>query len=168
MASDPLSRRDEFDEALAIAAREAHAYLEALPDDPVQPPGSNEAVDALAGALPETGEGAPGALAELARLGHETATRSSGPRFFHFVIGGTTPAALAADWLASALDQNVGAWIISPLGTRLEVLALDWLRQLFELPEDFSGVLVTGGTMANFVCLSAARDWCAARLGGSA
>jgi glutamate/tyrosine decarboxylase-like PLP-dependent enzyme len=168
VSSDPLARRAELDEALTLAVEEARAFLEALPDQPVQPPGSEETLDAVGGALPETAEGAPAALAELAQLSSETATRSSGPRFFHFVIGGTTPAALAADWLTSAIDQNVGAWVISPLGTRLEVVALDWLRQLFELPEDFRGVLVTGGTMANFVCLSAARDWCARRLGGSA
>lgn len=81
------------------------------------------------------------------------------------MIGGATPAALAADWLTSAFDQNVGAFVASPLGTELELLAIDWLRQLFELPEGFGGVLTTGGTMANFVCLAAARDWCGEKLG---
>src|SRR5918992_5869848 len=105
------------------------------------------------------------ALAELARLGREAATRTSGPRYFHFVTGGTTPAALAADWLTSAFDQNAAAWALSALGTRLEQVAIDWLRQLFRLPEEFGGVLVTGGTMANFTCLTAAREWCAEQAG---
>jgi glutamate/tyrosine decarboxylase-like PLP-dependent enzyme len=157
---DPLDGRDELERALELAAAEARAYLAGHADDPVQPPGSVERIMALGGELPREGEGALAALTELAELGREAATRSSGPRFFHFVIGGTTPAALAADWLASALDQNAAAWVASPLATRLEQVALDWLRQLFVLPEEFEGVLVTGGTMANFTCLAAAREWC--------
>jgi glutamate/tyrosine decarboxylase-like PLP-dependent enzyme len=166
--SDPLAGREEQERALELAAGEARAYLARLERDPVQPAGSEAALDEIEPPLPETGEGALPALRELAGLAAGTATRSSGPRFFHFVIGGTTPAALAADWLTSAFDQNAAAWVASPLGTRLEVIATDWLRQLFELPDDFRGVLVTGGTMANFVALAAARDWCAARSGGSA
>jgi glutamate/tyrosine decarboxylase-like PLP-dependent enzyme len=165
--SDPLDRRDELERALEQAAAEARAYLATLDGDPVQPPGSLEAVSGLGTELPREGDGAPAALTELGRLGREAATRSSGPRFFHFVIGGTTPAALAADWFASAIDQNAAAWVASPLGTRLEQVAVDWLRQLFRLPEEFGGVLVTGGTMANFTCLAAAREWCAERNGAS-
>ncbi len=165
---DPLDRRDELEPALELAAGEARAYLAGLAGDPAQPLGFEELLDGLGGDLPDRGDGAPAALSELGRLGRETATRTSGPRFFHFVTGGTTPAALAADWLAGALDQNAAAWVLSPLGTRLEQVAVDWLRQLFRLPEQFGGVLVTGGTMANFTCLAAARDWCADRLGFSA
>src|SRR5947208_1105679 len=108
---------------------------------------------------------APVGIAELARLGPSTATRSAGPRFFHFVIGGATPGALAADWLTSSFDQNAGAWVGSPLASRLETVCLEWLRDLFQLLREFGGVLVTGGTMANFTCLAVARDWCAERLG---
>jgi glutamate/tyrosine decarboxylase-like PLP-dependent enzyme len=163
--TDPRADKHELERALALAAREARAYLEGIEDDPVQPPGSTDTLDALATDFPEQGAGALEPLAELAELGQRTATRSSGPRFFHFVIGGTTPAALAADWLTSALDQNAGAWHASQLATHLEVIALDWLRQLFGLPPEFRGVLVTGGTMANFMGLAAARDWCADRKG---
>ncbi len=163
--ADPRDRIDELGEALELADRAARDYLRDFADDPVQPAGSVERLDAFAPSLPEDGKGAPAAVAELARLGIESATRSSGPRFFHFVIGGTTPAALAADWLTSALDQNVGLWVASPLGTRLEMVAIEWLRELFELPPAFGGVLTSGGTMANFVALSAARDWCGQRRG---
>ena len=154
-----------MDRALELAATEARAFLAQLDDDPVQPPGSEESVVALDGELPEDGEGAPAAITELASLGRSGATRSAGPRFFHFVIGGATPGALAADWLTSSFDQNAGAWASSPLGSRLESISLEWLRDLFELPPQFGGVLVTGGTMANFVCLAVARDWCAERQG---
>jgi glutamate/tyrosine decarboxylase-like PLP-dependent enzyme len=171
--SDPLDRRDELERALELAAAEARAYLEGLANDPAQPPGSSALMadgsgPALATALPQHGDGAPSAVTELARLCHEAATRTSGPRYFHFVTGGTTPAALAADWLTSAVDQNAAAWALSALGTRLEQVALDWLRQLFKLPQEFGGVLVTGGTMANFTCLATAREWCAERAGFSA
>jgi glutamate/tyrosine decarboxylase-like PLP-dependent enzyme len=165
--SDPLDRRDELERALELAAAEARAYLAGVDEEHVQPPGSDELLAGVGGDLPQHGEGAPAAVAELARLVREAATRSSGPRFFHFVIGGATPAALAADWLTSAVDQNAAAWIASPLGTRLEQVAIDWLRQLFRLPEEFNGVLVTGGTMANFTCLASAREWCAERAGFS-
>jgi glutamate/tyrosine decarboxylase-like PLP-dependent enzyme len=115
--------------------------------------------------MPEQGTGTLAALAELADRARETATRSSGPRFFHFVMGGGTPAALAADWLTSAYDQVAYAWASSPFAARTEQVATDWLRQLFELPEAFSGVLTTGATMANFVGLAAARNWWAEQLG---
>jgi glutamate/tyrosine decarboxylase-like PLP-dependent enzyme len=166
--SDPLDRAGELERALELAAREARAYLSRLAADPAQPAGFEGALAELAADLPQRGDGAPAALTELGRLGREAATRTSGPRYFHFVTGGTTPAALGADWLASALDQNAAAWALSPFGTRLEQVAVDWLRQLFRLPEEFGGVLVTGGTMANFTCLAAAREWCAERAGFSA
>jgi glutamate/tyrosine decarboxylase-like PLP-dependent enzyme len=165
--SDPLDRRDELDGALELAVREARAYLDGLARDPAQPAGFEAPLDELAAELPARGDGALAALTELGRLGRESATRTSGPRYFHFVTGGTTPAALAADWLTSALDQNAAAWPLSALGTRLELVAVDWLRQLFRLPEEFGGVLVTGGTMANFTCLTAAREWCAEQAGFS-
>ena len=91
--------------------------------------------------------------------------RSSGPRFFHFVMGGGTPAAVGADWLTSAYDQVAYAWASSPFAARMEQVAVDWLRQLFELPDGFGGVLTTGATMANFVALAAARNWWGERLG---
>ena len=91
--------------------------------------------------------------------------RPPGRGSFHFVIGGTTPAALGADWLATTLDQMVYAWVASPLATRLEQISLKWLQDLFWLPQSWQGVMTTGATMANFVCLAAARQWYGERLG---
>jgi len=166
--ADPGERRAELDRTLEVAAAEARAFLARLDDDPVQPRGSEDTVVALGGELPEDGEGAPAAISELASLARAVATRSAGPRFFHFVIGGATPAALAADWLTASFDQNASAWVGSPLASRLESICLEWLREMFELPSEFGGVLVTGGTMANFACLAVARDWCAERNGAQA
>ena len=116
------------------------------------------------GPLPDNGDGALTALAELV-AGSDLAARSSGPRFFHFVTGGTTPAALSADWLTSLLDQNSFSRVSSPLGIELEDIAIRWLLDLFELPEDWGGVLTTGATMANFVGLACGRRWWAERHG---
>ncbi|HKN92795.1 MAG TPA: pyridoxal-dependent decarboxylase [Thermoleophilaceae bacterium] len=163
--ADPYAELSEVQQALELAADLAQGYVAGIGEDPVQPEGSDQGVQAIGGSLPDAGDGTLAPLRELAEMGERYATRSSGGRFFHFVVGGTTPAALAADWLTSALDQNSGLWASSPLGARLEAIATDWLRDLFELPADFSGVLVTGGTMANFTCLAAARSWWAERHG---
>ena len=163
--SDPLELRDELDRALALAAAEGSAYAAASSTRPVLGPGAEARLGELGGELPERGIGAPDALGELAELGRVAAVGSAGPRFFHFVTGGTTPAALGADWLTSAYDQSAFTWASSPMATRLESVALGWLRELFDLPEAFEGVFVTGATMANFTCLIAARGWWAEQHG---
>jgi glutamate/tyrosine decarboxylase-like PLP-dependent enzyme len=161
---DPLELRPEHEPALELALAEAKRFLATLDDGLVRECDADEVADAIGGPLPDDGDGALEALGELAAA-RGAATRSPGPRFFHFVTGGATPAALGADWLASALDQNPGLWTSSPLGSRLESVAVDWLKELFRLPPEWSGVLTTGATMANFVGLAAARRWYGERLG---
>jgi glutamate/tyrosine decarboxylase-like PLP-dependent enzyme len=163
--SDPLELRAELEEALELASREAARYLGDLGSRRVLDPQAEEALADWGGSLPDDGDGALRALGELIDHAHVAATRSSGPRFFHFVMGGTTPAALAADWLTSTFDQVAYAWASSPLGSKLDVIATRWLRELFELPDEFSGTLVTGATMANFTGLAVARNWWAERHG---
>jgi glutamate/tyrosine decarboxylase-like PLP-dependent enzyme len=163
--SDPLAERGEVEAALEFAVDAAREYLDGIGDAPVLDTRAEGAIGRWSDPMPEAGDGTLAALTELAARGRDTATRSSGPRFFHFVMGGGTPAALAADWLASAYDQIALAWVSSPFAARLEQVAIDWLRQLFELPKAFGGVLTTGATMANFVSLAAARNWWAEQLG---
>ncbi len=163
--SDPLNERDELAEALAVAAEEAQRYLRDIDSRPVVDRGAEEIVHGWADPMPEDGQGSLAAVRELAERGQRAATRSSGPRFFHFVIGGGTPAALGADWLASTYDQVAFGWASSPMAARLEQVAVDWLRQLFELPEEFGGVLTSGATMGNFAALAAARSWWAEQQG---
>ncbi len=157
---DPLELRDEETAALSYVLEEAKRYLAELDESLVLP----QREGTIDGDLPEGGDGAVTALAELV-AGTGLATRSSGPRFFHFVTGGTTPAALGADWLTSVLDQNAFSWISSPLGFELHDTSIRWLLDLFELPEDWGGALTTGATMANFVGLACARRWWAKRHG---
>jgi len=163
--TDPLLLRGELDQALAYAVREATRYLGELDESPVLPAGASDAAEELAGSLPEESDGALAALTELVEHGLGAATRSSGPRFFHFVTGGVTPAAQGADWLASTLDQNAFSAVSSPLAVRLESVAIAWLLDLFELPSSWGGVLTTGATTANFTALAAARRWWAERHG---
>jgi glutamate/tyrosine decarboxylase-like PLP-dependent enzyme len=88
-----------------------------------------------------------------------------GPRFFGFVIGGVLPAALAANWLAGAWDQNAGLHAPTPGVSVLERIALGWLVDLFDLPAGTGAGFVTGATMANFTALAAARHAVLARAG---
>jgi glutamate/tyrosine decarboxylase-like PLP-dependent enzyme len=148
--------------SLELVTAEALRYLGAIDDMPVRPPSLAEGPPAT---LPEDGAGSLATLRELIEAADAEATRSAGPRFFHFVMGGGTPAALGADWLTSALDQIAFNWASSPFAMRLEQVALAWLKDLFGLPAAWSGVLTTGATMANFTGLAAARRWWGLRRG---
>jgi len=155
---DPLAVPDESRAALERVVVEAAGYLAGLPEAPVRSSNSDEVAERFGGPLPEAGDGAVAALDELI-AGFDAQVRSGGPRFFHWVIGGSTPAALAADWVTSLIDQNAGGWDSSPLAARLEDVSIGWLLDLFDLPADWGGVLTTGATMANFTGLAAARQW---------
>src|SRR5208282_5409120 len=87
------------------------------------------------------------------------------PRFFGFVIGGSLPAALAANWLAGAWDQNSAFYDVTPGTAFLEELALTWLIKIFKLPAKSGGAFVTGATLANFSALAAARHATLTRAG---
>ena len=157
--SPPLPQRSEIAGLIDLVAREALAYLDNLDSLPVRSPRSEEAAHSFDAPLPDIGAGASKALQELIQGGMDAALSSSGPRFFHFVMGGTTPAALGADWLATALDQVAYAWVSSPLAVKLEIVSLDWLKDLLALPASWGGIMTTGATMANFVGLAAGRQW---------
>jgi len=164
MSDAHLPEPDELPGVVDLTAREAKIYLDTIAERPVREPDADEVAAKFGGPLPEQGVGAEAALDELIE-GLGAAVHSAGPKFFHFVDGGTTPAALGADWLATTLDQNPGAWVSSPLAGRLEQISIEWLKELFGLPPEFGGVLTTGATMANFVALACARRWCAQQAG---
>jgi glutamate/tyrosine decarboxylase-like PLP-dependent enzyme len=155
----PGPHRKEIDEVLDLVEREARAYLDSLDERPLRDDKADDFADGLKTSLPERGVGATDAVRELFDRGLPAAVASSGPRFFHYVIGGVTPAATGADWMVTAIDQNPGLWPASPLGATLFELSVSWLRDLFGLPASWAGTLVTGGTMANYVGLAAGRRW---------
>jgi glutamate/tyrosine decarboxylase-like PLP-dependent enzyme len=150
---------DNARDAVRLVSEWADAYLAALDGQPVRLPGADDVAARFSGSLPEQGDGALAALRVLLDQGVEASIASAGPRCFHFVTGGVTPAALAADWLAATIDQNGFAWVESPLSGQLEVVSLGWLKELFGLPPEWGGVLTSGATMANFTALAAARQW---------
>jgi glutamate/tyrosine decarboxylase-like PLP-dependent enzyme len=157
--SDPLDERDRAGDPLAVVAREAGPYLESLRERLVHDRAKDALLDELDGPLPAAGDGAVAAVEELVRIGTGAATHSSGPRFFHFVVGGSTPAAMAGDWAASLLDQVAGMAAASPLATRAETVVLRWLKELFGLPASFGGVLTPSATLAHVAGLACARYW---------
>jgi glutamate/tyrosine decarboxylase-like PLP-dependent enzyme len=152
---DPLVDRDQLSAALGLIAREAEAYLATVDGALVRPPGS-PAIDER---LPGEGDGSVRALSDLVALAEAGATRSTGPRFFHFVMGGVTPAALGADWLTSTINQVAFNWVSSPLASRIEQVTLAWMRELFGIPPTWSAVMTSAATTANLVGLVAARRW---------
>ena len=140
-----------------VAAR-ASAYLSNLDSRRVSPqPEEIARLQALGGPLPVGPCDPAEVLALLDKYGSPATVASPGGRYFGFVTGSTLPAALAANWLAGAWDQNAALWVMSPVAAALEEIALGWLRELFRLPASCGAGFVTGATMANFSCLAAAR-----------
>jgi len=151
---------------LNLTAEIAARYLENLEDRSVAP--SPQAIAQLAELdepLPELPMEAGRVLETLDRIGSAATMGMAGRRYFGFVIGGSLPAALAANWLAGAWDQNPGLFAASPIGTVLEEVCLGWLLDALKLPAGSGGAFVTGATMANFTALAAARHTVLARAG---
>ncbi|HLW47173.1 MAG TPA: aminotransferase class V-fold PLP-dependent enzyme [bacterium] len=151
---------------LRDAAARATRYLEQLERRRVAPsPDAVNRLPELGGPLPDQPMDPEGVLAALDTIGSPATVASAGGRYFGFVIGGSLPAALAANWLAGAWDQNAGLWVSSPTSAALEEIAVRWLIDALRLPEQSDGALVTGTTMANFSALAAARHEILARAG---
>jgi glutamate/tyrosine decarboxylase-like PLP-dependent enzyme len=119
----------------------------------------------LAVPLGEAGLDATAVIHQLVRAVEGGIIDSAGPRFFGWVIGGSLPAALAADWLTSAWDQNAGMYATSPAAAVVEEVVGEWLKDLLHLPPAASFALVTGCQMAHVTCLLAARHALLARRG---
>jgi len=156
---DPIINVDSADEPLNIVHQAAAGYMSSLADGKVRDSAALARLSELRQGLPVDGVGGHQATAELVDLGTATATLSSGPRFFHFVIGGSTPAAMAADWLTSLLDQNAFSRVSSDFGSAVEDVALRWLCELVGLPNNWGGALVASATFANFTGLACATHW---------
>ena len=127
-----------------------------MDERPALTPGADEALKALKEPLPDSGCGARESIEKLLEMNARAAANTGGPKCFHFIIGGNTPAAMAADLLATAFETVTYTWVVSPVGVQMELQALDWLKELFGLPASMSGIMVTGATMANFVGMASA------------
>jgi glutamate/tyrosine decarboxylase-like PLP-dependent enzyme len=141
-------------------------FRESLPERPVPAAATaDELRETLAGPLPESPRDALIVTEELAAAVEPGLLATAGGRFFGFVIGGTVPAALAADVLSSAWDQNAGLYVAAPAASIVEEVAGAWLIELFGLPAHASFGFVTSGQMANFTALAAARHHVLAHTG---
>jgi glutamate/tyrosine decarboxylase-like PLP-dependent enzyme len=155
MASGTEDLRERL---LADAAARARDYLKALQGRAVAPtPAAVAALAALESPLPEGPQDPATVLARLDELVSPATMGMAGPRFFGFVIGGSLPVALAANWMASAWDQNTGLYAATPGTAHIEVGALARLLDVLQLPREAAGAFVTGGTVANLTALAAAR-----------
>ena len=165
IAADHISARsvyspamDDTGRVLSRAHELAEEFLAGLDARPVWPRATfEEMLAALGGPLPEAGEDPVAVVDRLAATADPGLSGTAGPRFFGFVIGGSLPAALGADVLTSVWDQNAGINALTPAAAAAEVVAGEWIVDALGLPAGSAVGFVTGGMMANYSCLSAAR-----------
>lgn len=161
-SQSPTSGRPELTAAFDAATR----WLDSLATRPVPASeGVDEIAARLAGDLPRAGSDAAAVVEQLAAAVEPGLMAIDSPRFFGWVMGCALPAALAADWLVAAWDQNAGMRDATPGVVAVEDAAARWLLQVLGLPNGAAVGFVTGATMANFTGLAAARDAVLARVG---
>ncbi len=154
---NPILKQEEqtINTLLSHTADEASRFLDGLDQRPV---GVNPTPVELT-SLPETGLGTEQTLSRFNQRYGAELTGSAGPRYFGFVTGGATPASIVGDWLTSVFDQNAAGF--DSAASYVELETISFLRELFGLPDTFSGTFVTGATISNFVSLALGRQWVA-------
>jgi glutamate/tyrosine decarboxylase-like PLP-dependent enzyme len=149
----------EYEMSLARAVEHATRWLDSLPTRPVPPRASVAEVAVKLGTeLPDGPTPAHEVVDLLANGSEPGLTAMPSGRFYGMVIGGNHPAALAADWLVSAWDQNAGLRLLTPAHSAVEDITRGWLLDVLGLPAESGVGFATGATMSNFTCLAAARD----------
>ena len=162
------ARSEAYDESLAKAHEHVRRWLSSLDERPIGPRvTATELLESLGGPLPEHGTDPVDVVDELAAKADPGLMAIGSGRFFGWVMGGTLPAGLAADWMVSGWDQNAGMRYSTPATAALEESAGRWLLELLHLPSTADVGFVTGATMSNFTCLAAARQRCWQRPGGT-
>jgi glutamate/tyrosine decarboxylase-like PLP-dependent enzyme len=155
---DPSRARSDTDAAMARAAELGREFAASLADRPVHATTPLATLrERFGGPLLEAGEDPVRTVEALAAAAEGGLIASAGPRYFGFVIGGGLPAAVGADWLTTAWDQNAGLYVIGPAAAVAEEVAGAWLAELFGLPSGVSVGFTTGATMASFTGLAAGR-----------
>ena len=153
------SKVDIYKDALSLAAKHSQKWLDSIAIRDVNPKMNADEIKAALGLELPDGPTSPAAVVErLAEVGESGLMAMSSGRFFGWVVGGTLPAALGADWLVSAWDQNSASRIATPTTAAVEEIASKWLLEILGLPPTADVGFPTGGTMANFTGLIAARQ----------
>ncbi|RQO79666.1 aspartate aminotransferase family protein [Pedobacter sp. KBW01] len=148
--------KQNLDSILTEVKQQGMAYLNQIHGRTT----ASNAVVELINSLNEEGLGTVGALKQFNERFEPIIVASSGPRYWGFVTGGTTPAAIAGDWLATVYDQNTqSAKGNGDVSAVIELETIQLLLSLFNLPPQFFGGFVTGATLSNFTCLAVARQW---------
>lgn len=147
---------EQLDHILDDAKVQSLQFLHELPERPTSIPKFSLGVEHL----PEQGPGTEATLRQFNARFEKLIVGSGGPRYWGFVTGGATPAAIVGDWLATVYDQNTQAVKgQGDVSANIEFEAIGLLLDLLELPHTFLGGFVTGATMSNFTCLGVARQW---------
>ncbi len=142
-----MSTDDTVRQLLESAAQRGIDYRKRSPARAVAPsPAAVAAVDGFHEPLPESGTADLAVLEQLDAIGTPATVTMTGPRYFGFVIGGSLPVTVASNWLSTAWDQNVGMHEVTPATATLERVAMNWMIDLFGLPEETSAAFVTGAT----------------------
>jgi len=153
---------EECSSLFELISTQSTVYLSELHERPT----TSSEVPLLRTKLDQSGVGTLGALKQFNERFESLMVGSSGPRYWGFVTGGTTPAAIAGDWLSTVYDQNPqGLKGQGDISANVEIETIQLLLDLFHLPPDFFGGFVTGATMSNFTCLAVARQWIGKQIG---
>jgi glutamate/tyrosine decarboxylase-like PLP-dependent enzyme len=161
-----IQTQTRFSDVLSQAAECAQRYIRDVAERRVGP--TEAALTALAGLhepFPQSPTEPSEVIARLDELGSAATVATTGGRYFGFVIGGMVPAALGANWLAAAWNQNTALRVMSPIAAELEEVTIRWVCEALRLPAECTGGLVTCATMANFTALATARCALLARAG---
>ncbi len=162
----PGAKSSAFQQPLETAFRHALAHLDSLASAPVAPRASLQELRArLARPLADNPVGATQVIDDLIADAAGGIMGNAGGRFYAWVIGGAVPAALAADWLTSAWDQNAGIYVSAPAAALAEEISAAWMKELLGIPAGASFAFVTGCQMAHVTALAAARHGVLARAG---
>ena len=155
-----------MDNPFDVALVAAKAFRASLADRPPRPTIAPDELQArFDGPTPERGEAGAAVIEALAHAAEPGLMATPGSRFFGWIIGASHEVGVAADWLTSAWGQNAGLYVSAPAAATAEKIAGRWLLDILDLPAESSVGFVTGATMANFVCLAAARSAVLERVG---
>ncbi|HUX27149.1 MAG TPA: aminotransferase class V-fold PLP-dependent enzyme, partial [Terracidiphilus sp.] len=136
-------------------------FLDSLPQRPVtrgeSPSEVRQALEAEC-SLPQTGTDPAPLLDRAADLLFEHSLFNGHPRFWGYVTSSAAPIGALGDLLASAVNPNAGAWLLSPMASEIEAQTIRWIAEMLSYPVNCGGLFVSGGNMANFVCFLAARQ----------
>jgi glutamate/tyrosine decarboxylase-like PLP-dependent enzyme len=154
---------EKIADLLELTKQKSIDFLDSIDSRPTSNP--NELVE-LTKILSNDGIGAEQSLNEFFERFSSIIVSSTGPRYLGFVTGGSTPASIVGDWLATIFDQNPQSVNgFGDISAKIELETIQLLLRLFGLPNDFFGGFVTGATMSNFTCLAVARQWLGKQIG---